>query len=117
MSFTNNKAIWITRKHRDDVNAKLLLEIDLASRGIKTRMNIIAKHCQANLLGDGASDEFPKLEYRQTRSMKTLPPYPGDNLRQIHCYDLETSQKFHSSICSILGRLESFLLGKSRKKH
>ena len=23
----------------------------------------IAKHCQANLLGDGASDEFPKLSF------------------------------------------------------
>lgn len=35
------------------------------------------------------------LEYCQTRSTKPLPPYPGDNL---HCYGLETSQKFHSSI-------------------
>ena len=26
-------------------------------------MNIIAKHSQANLLGDGASDEFPKLSF------------------------------------------------------
>ena len=38
------------------------------------------------------------LEYCQTRSTKPLPPYPGDNLRRIHCYGLETSQKFHSSI-------------------
>ena len=72
MSFTNNKAIWITRKHRDDENAKLLLEIDLASRGIKTQMNIIAKHCQANLLGDGASDEFPKLSFLTGVSPNTL---------------------------------------------
>ena len=70
------------------------------------------------------------LEYRQSRSMKPLPPYPGDTLRGIHCYGLETSQKFHSSrnkgdefsttlqvVCNILGRLESFLLGKWRKKH
>lgn len=130
---TNNTAIWITRKHRADVNTKLLLSIDLTSRGMKNRMNItdvnteltsrrsiervsrtvvydwsIAIHARRSLFLRIRATIFVRVTAVAWRhgGSSTVASNKG--------VEFSTALQV---VCNIIARLESFLLEKWKKKH